>query len=427
MKFREILKENYDFSLKSSYKNLFKLFDKNGLNGNDTTLVNDFLNDKLQVNPVDSAVITVLYNKNYKEDGNYDDINQTNWTTPSNDTSADTEILSQLFSLPPDIFVYHNGVYEPMITVTYSGYDVVSAEVTPFINIRNIAKSVIVDKIDEQGYEWLNDGYLEKYLTINDRVAEYNAEQTALESFKEYLTVKEGGDPKLTKKAKISLIDEIYLGDEYEDSIEQVEDYFEEIDILKEENLVLSDKLRKLEREIEIITTDIERLSDTVDYGDEDEVYYSSFREDISELELTLNNVESKYSTIANEVDDNDTEISRLEIELSYHYDTYMTYTDDEEFKKLYIEERVPLIVDDYEQDILGYIYDSGFTIDDAVDEGMVYMDDRWLINEALEPHNITEFLYFEAQGKATEILEYEGVDYFIILTFKHSKTQRNY
>jgi hypothetical protein len=93
IKFINILKEEYDFSLKKPYIKLFKLLHKEGFKGEDTKEVYKFLRSRLELNPDNSSIITVLYKKNYKEDGNYDDINQDNWIGAAREVLVDQDIL----------------------------------------------------------------------------------------------------------------------------------------------------------------------------------------------------------------------------------------------------------------------------------------------------------------------------------------------
>jgi hypothetical protein len=173
-----------------------------------------------------------------------------------------------------------------------------------------------------------------------------------------------------------------------------VEEYLKDIKIIEDQNLELNHKLNKIEEEREIISLEIERLSDTA----------------------TLHDLESKYYTISNLVDDNDKEISELEGKLSYHYDTYRLYVDDEEFKELYMDLRVPIIVEEYTNEPLQYIHDSALTIDEAVEEGMVSVDMREMFSDAVAHDGIDDWLHFGSAGYFTEIYRYEGMEYYLII-----------
>lgn len=415
IKFINILKEEYDFSLKKPYIKLFKLLHKEGFKGEDTKEVYKFLRSRLELNPDNSSIITVLYKKNYKEDGNYDDINQDNWIGAAREVLVDQDILGQFFGYSPEIFKSEGGKYFPLIPVLYSGYYVNNISIVPYQSIRETAIREVKTKFDEEGFDLFDDGWLEKYIYVEEDVAIYNAEERALEAFNNYLEKKKR-DPELAKWSKHQLLEDIGMRDEYEETVEYVEEYLEDIKIIEDQNLELNHKLNKIEEEREIITLEIERLSDTVDYGDDEQEYYSSYKEDIDELESTLHDLESKYYTISNLVDDNDKEISELEGKLSYHYDTYRLYVDDEEFKELYMDLRVPIIVEEYTNEPLQYIHDSALTIDEAVEEGMVSVDMREMFSDAVAHDGVDEWLHFGSAGYFTEIYRYEGMEYYLII-----------
>ena len=215
------------------------------------------------------------------------------------------------------------------------------------------------------------------------------------------------------------MIEDLGLVDEYYDLKEQVEEYTKDIEELNKERELLEDKMDKLYRNIHIITMEIEKLSDTVDYGDDEEEYYSMYDEDISVLNDKLNKYESIYEEIQHQLNDIQTDLNNKDEMLEDVYEDYEIYNNDEKFKELFIERRVEYIFQEMEDDITSYIWDSGLTIAEAIREGIVYIeDDDEIIRDAIDRDGPLSFLNYG--GTYTDEFGY-GDEYFYIIMDPYS------
>ena len=217
------------------------------------------------------------------------------------------------------------------------------------------------------------------------------------------------------------------LVDEYLDAKEYIKETLKVINGLKSENQQLTHKMRRVEKEIKIIELEMERLVDVVDYGEDEEEYHSMYTEDINELEEKLRKLEPKHVELYNEMDDINKSISELEIDSSHYYDIYEKYNNEETFKNLYINSRTEQIAEDFFSDPMYYVEESGYTIDSAIDEGIIEFDEVGALKEILKRRGVIEFLdkYKEGKYDGTSSIEYlSSKDYgkFILIIKKTSR-----
>ena len=425
IKFRNILLESLsgiDYSVGIKEKKIFKVLQKSNITGDELQDAVNLMKDKIGIPSGDAAKIAILYKNNYRPDGDYDNVKDTQWVIPSEE-SLDFEqmALGDYFDITPFVFKPFNGVnntYVPIVNVSDKFRNKRGID-----NILIIPKDVIVEEayekilegIDEEGYEFFSTSQLESHIVLNDNVAMYNAKEIAEEEWNGYLNRKES----LKLDTKEYMIENLGLLDEYYDLKEQVEEYTKDIEGLNKEREFGENKADRLYKDIRIITMEIEKLSDTIDYGDDEEEYYSMYDEDISDLNDKLNKYESIYEEVQHILNDIQTDLNNKEKMLEDVYEDYEIYNNDEKFKELFIERRVEFIFQDMEDDITSYIWDSGLTIAEAIREGIVYIeDDDEIIRDAIDRDGPLSFLNYG--GTYIDEFGY-GDEYFYIIMDPYS------
>jgi len=424
IKFKDILNESLsgiDYSIIPAYVKIFKILFKNGIKGEEVPKSTTFIQEKIGL-PLDESVkIAILYKFNYRPNGDYDNVKDTQWVIPSEESlSLEQRAVGDYYDITPFAFKPSKQImhrYQPLLNIkahnntkNYMGHVLIFEEDV----IKDMAYDEIKSSLDEEGYEFFNRSFLEPFVKLNDRVAMYNAEESAKEEWYNYLDKK--GSLKLgTKEA---MIEDLGLVDEYFDLKEEVEEYTKDIEDLNKEKQLLEHKSNKLYQNIHIISMEIEKLSDTVDYGDDEQEYYSMYDEDISELNEKLNRYESTHEELRNQIDDIQTELYKLESQLEDVYEDYEIYNNDEEFKDLFIERRTEVIFQDMEDDIISYIWDSGYDIHGAIEEDIVYIEDEdKIIWEAIEYDGPVHFLSF-SRSSFSDWFDFEGSYFYIIVEY---------
>jgi prefoldin subunit 5 len=220
------------------------------------------------------------------------------------------------------------------------------------------------------------------------------------------------------------MIEQIHLDEEYEDLKYYVEDYVKDIEELKKEKQVLSHKVNKLSKEIHLLTMEIEKLTDTVDYGDDEEEYYSMYEEEVSELNDRMNEYESIREELLNQIDDIETKVYEVDDELESYYEDYQWYTDDKKFKELYIEKRTELIFQEMEEYPLAYVLDSEIYLDDALNEGIIYLneEDEAIIHAAVEFYGVDDFIdgtgIINSEDATSDQFGFEDEHFYIFISY---------
>lgn len=414
IKFKTILNEDSsgtDYSITNAYVKIFKLLFKNNIKGEDVLEASNFIQQKIGLSLEESAKIAILYKFNYKPNGDFDGVKDTQWVIPSEESlSIFQRAAGDYFNITPFVFKSfsnnsNNLIYHPLVDLEVShrnNRNVDTVKVLLASNVFDIAYNKIKRNLRDVGYDYFESDFLETFIELNDRVAMYNAEESAKEEWYNYLNKKES----LKLATKEAMIEQIHLDEEYEDLKYYVEEYIADIEELKKEKQILSHKVNKLNKEIHFITMEIEKLTDTVDYGDDEEEYYSMYEEEVSELNGRLNEYESIREELLNEIDDIETKVYEVDGELESYYEDYQWYTDDKKFKELFIEKRTELVFQEMEESPMGYVLDSEIYIDDALNEGIIYLNEEvdTIIHAAIEFYGVNDFI------DRTEIINSEDV-----------------
>jgi len=423
MKFKNILSEGYglenEYKVKLPYIRIFNILSKNNIKGDDIKGAFNFIKNNIGVPNHENSIIVTLYNKNYRPDGEYNNIKDDQWVIPSDMEKDEWErSLGEYFDVSPFMFeqlVSKNGYYKPLIDL-YQGNTntptklISNVQIFRYERIVKEAENEIRYRINEEGWEYFDSSFLENYIDVNMDTAEYNAEQMVEEEWNNFLNKKS----ELKLSTKEAMIEDLGLVDEYFDWKEQIEEYKNDIKELKKEKQTLEYKSDKVYSEMSNISLNIETLSDTVDYGDDEEEYYPMYSGDIEELTNKLNRYESIYEEINNDIDYIDTQLNELTAKYDDIYLDFEVYDDDNKFKSLYKERRMEKILEDIEDDPLEYIWDSGFSIDAAIEEDLIYLDEVRVISDAVKSDGPAYFLnlndyYIDEFG-------YQDDYYFIII-----------
>jgi predicted nucleic acid-binding Zn-ribbon protein len=378
IKFKNILNEGLsgtDYSITPAYVKIFKVLFKNNIKGEEVLKSSNFIQQKIGLSLEESAKIAILYKFNYKSNGDFDGVKDSQWVIPSEESlSIFQRAAGDYFNITPFVFKSFSNnsnsqFYQPVVNIEVSrrnNSNVDTVRVLFASNVYDIAYNKVKRILRDEGYGYFESDFLE-------RVAMYNAEESAKEEWDNYLNKKES----LKLATKEEMIELIHLEEEYEDLKYYVEDYVKDIEELKKEKQVLSHKVNKLNKEIHLLSMEIEKLTDTVDYGDDEEEYYSMYEEEVSELNDRMNEYESIREELLNQIDDIETKVYEVDDELESYYEDYQWYTDDKKFKELYIEKRTELIFQEMEEYPLAYVLDSEIYLDDALNEGIIYLNEE--------------------------------------------------
>ena len=430
IKFRNILNEGSsgtDYAITPAYVKIFKVLFKNNIKGEEVLKASNFIMSKIGLSLEESAKIAILYKFNYQPNGDFDDVKDTQWVIPSEESlSMHHRAVGDYFDITPFAFVPFESTthtYQPMVNIESRSYQRGNVEQVRTLlasTVYDMAYDVVEREFDDEGYDYFEDGFLENFVVLNDRVAICLALYIAEEEWNNYLNKKES----LKLATREEMILQIHLDEEYEDLKYYVEEYSQDIEELKKEKQVLSHKVNKLSKEIHLLTMEIEKLTDTVDYGDDEEEYYSMYEEEVSELNFKLNEYESIREELLNQIDDIETEVSEIDDELDRHYEDYQWYIDDKKFKELFIEKRSEFIFQDMEEDPLDYIWNSNFSIDDALREDMISIDvsDETLITEAIEYYGVHRFIdgreILNSEDATSDEFVFEDQHFYIFISF---------
>jgi len=432
IKFKTILNEDSsgtDYSITNAYVKIFKLLFKNNIKGEDVLKASNFIQQKIGLSLEESAKIAILYKFNYKPNGDFDGVKDTQWVIPSEESlSIFQRAAGDYFNITPFVFKSfsnnsNNLIYHPLVNLEVShrnNRNVDTVKVLLASNVFDIAYNKIKRNLRDEGYEYFESDFLEPFIELNDRVAMYNAEESAKEEWGNYLSKKES----LKLATKEAMIEQIHLDEEYEDLKYYVEEYIVDIEELKKEKQILSHKVNKLNKEIHFLTMEIEKLTDTVDYGDDEEEYYSMYEEEVSELNGRLNEYESIREELLNEIDDIETKVYEVDDELESYYEDYQWYTDDKKFKELFIEKRTELVFQEMEEYPMGYVLDSEIYIDDALNEGIIYLnvEDETIIHAAIEFYGVNDFIdgteIINSEDATSDQFAFEDEHFYIFISY---------
>ena len=432
IKFRNILNEDSsgtDYSITPAYVKIFKVLFKNNIKGLEVLKSSNFIQQKIGLSLEESAKIAILYKFNYKPNGDFGGVKDSQWVIPSEESlSIFHRAAGDYFNITPFVFTSFSNnsnshVYQPVVNITVPRRRGINVDTVKFLlasDVYDIAYNDIKRNLRHEGYGYFESDFLESFIELDDESAMYNAEESAKEEWGNYLNKKES----LKLATKEEMIEQIHLDEEYENLKYYVEEYIEEIEELKKEKQVLSHKVNKLNKEIHLLSMEIEKLTDTVDYGDDEEEYYSMYEEEVSELNDKMNEYESIREELLNQIDEIETKVYEIDDELESYYEDYQWYTDDKKFKELFIEKRTELIFQEMKEYPLGYVLDSEIYLDDALNEGIIYLnhDDETIISEAIEFYGVNDFIdgteIINSEDATSDQFGFEDEHFYVFISY---------
>jgi hypothetical protein len=359
--------------------------------------VYDFLENKLYLkDEKEIMTITKLYCYNFMEkdivSGKCEP--KVNLGLPIENYSSEQLALSQYLALDP----YFVELYKEGTVTDLAEYQNTLENTTYLIGTYEESINATKQKIKNiiyggEGYEYWDDDYLSYYIEVDYDTASYNAENYAIDSQGNY--------------DEDEMRVDLYVDDEYVDLIEEKELEEEELKYRITKYKTTKFKLEKLEKEKKIIEREIETLGFSLDYDDDS--YSEMYNIDISEMTDALHELETtiyEYLTY-NEYVEN--EIFKLEEIIEQLKHTIEDY-EGEELANKWIEHKTEMTLQDFMDNPIDYIESSGFTVNEAEEEGMIYVDADAIIND-----NSREMGTFLGDfGIESHNIKFEGVRYWI-------------
>jgi len=262
---------------------------------------------------------------------------------------------------------------------------------------RSAARKTTKYIIETEGYGYFDSDWISSYVSIVDESAEYNAEQRGKEESK-------------------GMTDD-YLRNDVDWSAEY--DYLKEDKEGEEEELTyrvnkvkkIKFKLEKLDKEKKIIEREIETLGFYLDYDVDDE-YSNDYNIDISEMTNTLNELETTIYEYNYYIDESEKEIGNIKEIIDDILDEMS------EFEGVKLLERwmvnfIEMVVEEYSDNPMDYVHDSGMNVDEAELEGLIEVDDESLINDYISELGTVVADYDGVQN----ITLFNGIYYYIFRT----------
>ena len=260
------------------------------------------------------------------------------------------------------------------------------------------AKQRIWGIIDTEGYSYSDEDWLSYYVEIDDQSAKYNAEERAKDDTLHY--------------DEEQLREMIYVDDEYESLSDDREYEKEERKEKISEYKIIKFKLEKLEKEKKIIEREIETLGYSLDYDyDDDGDYNEMYDIDIGEMSDSLNELDTIIYENLSYVNQLESEIGVIEKSIE-DINKSMSKLEGEELIDLAIENLSENYMQDYSDDPMSYIESSGYTIEEAENEGMITIDEEHVVTDYLNREGMGGILS-SYNGDISEI-KFKGETYYI-------------
>jgi len=264
-----------------------------------------------------------------------------------------------------------------------------------YIESKNATKQKVRHIIQTEGYEYWDEDFITYYIEVDHDNALYNAENDAIESQGNY--------------DEDEMRTDLWIDDEYDDLIEE---WLYEEEELKEkigEHKIVKFKLEKLDKEKKIIEREIETLGFSLDYDEDEDGYSEMYNIDISEMTNTLHELETVIYELLSYNEGIEREIVDLEETIKKSNEEIKEYEGDKLVDR-WIDHRKEMTLQDYIDDPLNYINDSGFTISEAEEEGLIDIDVESLITDSISDMGS----HLGGHDNQTYWTEFNGEKYYI-------------
>jgi hypothetical protein len=103
-------------------------------------------------------------------------------------------------------------------------------------------------------------------------------------------------------------------------------------------------------------------------------------------------------------------------MEMSKYHDTYEKFNNEEIFKKFFLSRRKKDLMETFDDDPIQYVYDSGYDIDSALEEGLITIDEEWAIESLIERKGLKYFIEGNTYGIYYEEYSTDDKDYLITI-----------
>ena len=262
---------------------------------------------------------------------------------------------------------------------------------------RYAARKTINYIIETEGYSYFDSDWISSYVSIVDESAEYDAEQRGKEESK--------------GMTDDSLRNDVDWDAEYDDLKEDKEGEEEELTYRVNKVKKIKFKLENLDKEKKIIEREIETLGFSLDY-DVDDDYSNDYGIDISEMTNTLNELETTIYEYNYYIDDTELEIGKIKQNIDDILDE-MSEFEGVKLLERWMENFIETVVQEYSDNPMDYVHDSGMYVEEAELEGLIEVDEGSLINDYIyDLGNV-----FSDYDGVQNITLFNGINYYIFRT----------
>ena len=257
------------------------------------------------------------------------------------------------------------------------------------------------EDLDGNGYEWFSSNFVEGFITESSWWADDEAETRALDD--------------LSESSVEGMRDELYVTNDYEDALEEIEFTKKEIVEKLREIQELEFQRDNIEKEKIILEKEIETLGGDIEYDDENS-NYGEFSEEIDRLQTKLNETENLYVEVRTMIEMSYGEKQKLDNYLEEEKEEIVKYSG-QKLEDQYVEARKQVWLDTIEEDPLEYL-EQWLDLDvfGGITEGYLEIDDESMIEEAVRTDGIGHFLA-SYNGDEIEMRNKEGKYYYFYRT----------
>jgi len=427
MKFSHILTESKEKKVKLTPqdKKILSIMEKREMS-KDTHLILDFLINTLVIDDEELLTRLVkLYMNNYGVTGETFNEMDSGVLERGYDTYDETLLaLADYLDIDPFYITkewegskYDRGsdeVYLPSYSIIYPVVD--SSPSTP--NNRRLetweflaaeeeqeaydaAITQVREDLDGNGYDWFSSTFVEGFITESSWWADDEAEGRALDD--------------LSESSEEGMRDELYVTNDYEDALEEIEFTKKEIVEKLREIQELEFQRDNIEKEKIILEKEIETLGGDIEYDDENP-NYGDFSEEIERLQSKLNETENLYVEVQTMIEMSYGEKQKLDNYLEEGKEEIAKYSGPK-LEDRYVEARKEIWLDSIEEDPLEYLeQELDLDVFGGITEGYLEVDDESMIEEAVRTDGVGHFLA-SYNGDEIDWRNKEGKDYYFYRT----------
>jgi hypothetical protein len=170
MKFKSIIKESFEsfYDNLKTYIKVFKFLNRRGFKSGEIETILIFLTKEMEFKLNQAFDFALLYDKNYREDGNYESIKPEEWILPTESNISDEQfVAAKHLKVPPlmleltDNESYKMGNGKTFVPVAKFSFlnRIQHINVLPYDSVMNEAKRNLIEKIEDRGWEYYDGRY----------------------------------------------------------------------------------------------------------------------------------------------------------------------------------------------------------------------------------------------------------------------------